>query len=201
LLIHLKSFGQHIVGNRRRRSEQGSGGDHHPRELAVEGGDGERLLVTDVVLEVNEALGHHEHLAGLQDLGEELVVGADEPHQQSTLEEDDELDGSRVVVGLVEAVGGDVDAVHGDAEGVESREVEDVRRGHAGTEDVAGVALVGQPGEEEVVGRDVGDRLAREPINDHGSSSEVGNAEVLEGEGRRGSMQGGGRRGRRQRTV
>ncbi|CAL9153520.1 unnamed protein product [Musa hybrid cultivar] len=154
LRVHLKSFGQHIVGNRRIRCEQGGGGDHYSGELAVEGGDGERLLLADVVLEVDEPLGHHEHLAGIQDLGEELVTGADEPHQQPALEEDDELGGPRVAVGRVGAAGGDVDAVHGDAEGVEPREAEHVGVGHVGPEDIAGVALPGQSGEEEVVGRD-----------------------------------------------
>ena len=97
-----------------------------PWILAVEGGDGQRgVLLVQVDLEVGEAAGEDEEIAGVERGLEERVVGGggDEADGERALHQEEHLAGTRVDVGLVQsAVGREVDASDGQALRIEPRE-------------------------------------------------------------------------------
>ena len=175
LLVHLESLGQNIIGDGRLRPEHSVGDCDGAGVLATESTDGDSFGVPRVELEVDEASWEHKHITLLQHLGEETVavvaVGCDEADQELSFYDGEDLGGTGVSVGRVEAIGPVVDANHGDAEGVESDELVHVDGSDHGAELVYRVAGFVESHEEEVFGCHVLGVFADESIHQHCSSN------------------------------
>lgn len=80
--INLKCLGKNVSRNIRRRPKHGISNCDDTRILATESCDGHRILKTSISLEMDKALREDEHIALLQDLGDETIVGvgSDEPN-------------------------------------------------------------------------------------------------------------------------
>lgn len=156
---------QHLLGKRRLGCKERLGDLRGPGVLAVESGYGNGGLIAHVELEVDEAAGENKEVAGVEGLLEEDVGGGDEAHEELALDNEEDLGSAGVDVGGVEApFGSEVDASHGEALGVESREGEGRGELHGGTKLVGGVAGVAEEGGTEVCGRDLGGVLAKQAV-------------------------------------
>lgn len=136
--------------------------------------------VAEVVLEVRLALREHHHVALVQGVGVDPVVGggADEAARQGALHHEDELRGRRVPVQRHHASYGEVDARRRDAQPVHAGEAGDEGRGQADLERVHGRACGAQAAVVEVVGGDRGLGLAR-VAGRRVAAAQVGHAELL----------------------
>lgn len=93
--------------------EQGSCDLRRTKVLAIERGNCKRVALANIELEMDESTGEDEQLALLQvGCKERVVGGADEPHVQAALDEEQNLGGPRVHVRGVDAPFGPVDAHH-----------------------------------------------------------------------------------------
>ncbi|RZS21768.1 hypothetical protein BHM03_00054446, partial [Ensete ventricosum] len=171
LLVHLESLGENIVGDGWLRPEHSVGDGDDAGVLATESTDCDSVTVPGIELEVDEALGEHKHIALLQHLGEETVavvgVGCDEADEELSFYDGEDLGGTGVSVGRVEALGPVVDANHGDAQGVESDELVHVDGSDHGAKLVVCVAGFVESREEEVFGFHVLGVFADESIHQH----------------------------------
>ena len=139
MLGDFEGLGEHLVVDVGR--EQSCSDLLDPWVLAAQGCDGHGRVVADVQLEVDQALGKHEHISLVQGGGEQGVVGgAHESHVQGALGQKQDLGGPGVGVGHVDTSLGEVDARHGDAQRVEACEVVDVGSRHRRRIGVVGVA-------------------------------------------------------------
>ncbi|KAG6401903.1 hypothetical protein SASPL_138771 [Salvia splendens] len=118
VLLNLESLGQHIRVDLWVRPEHRIGNGYGTRILAPEAGKCNRVGLSDVELEVNETLWEDEHISRVQVLGEELVllgggigrVGSDEPHVESAFHQKEGFSSTRMGVGRVDPVRGEVEA-------------------------------------------------------------------------------------------
>ncbi|URE06662.1 hypothetical protein MUK42_19210 [Musa troglodytarum] len=177
LLVHLESLGENLVRDGRLRPEHSVGDGDGAGVLATESTDGDGVGVPRVELEVDEALREHKHITLLQHLGEETIavvaVGCDEADEELSFYDGEDLGGTGVGVGSVEAFGRVVDANHRDAEGVESDDLVHVDGSDIGAELLSRVAGLVESRGEEVFGFHHRGVLADEPIHPHCSSNET----------------------------
>ncbi|URE33573.1 porphobilinogen deaminase [Musa troglodytarum] len=122
LLVHLKGLGEDVIRDGRFGAEDGIGDGDHPRVLAAETGDCDGRLGAEVELEVDEALGEHEHVTLANHFGDEPVVGVggDEADVERAFQHRQYLRRPGMDVRRVEAVRCEIQSSHGDAEGVEA---------------------------------------------------------------------------------
>ncbi|RWR85757.1 hypothetical protein CKAN_01463000 [Cinnamomum micranthum f. kanehirae] len=117
------------------------GNGDHTRVLAAEGCNCDCIAITGIALEVNETFWEDKHIALLEDLGDEAIIG-----------DCQDLCGARVCVGRVNAPTCIVYPDHGDAEGVEPGYLGHIDRGHLRPNWVRCVAGFVKPSKEEIVG-------------------------------------------------
>lgn len=167
----LDDGGRQVVG------EEGVVGDLEAGVGAAEGDERHRRRLAGVVLVVQEALGEHHDVAGVQRPGVDGVGGGgDEPGGDGALGDEQELGGGRVGVERHDAADGDVQPRRGDTEPVHAGELADEGRRHGGLDEVAGVARRREAVVGEVAGADAG--LARVPRR-RVAAGQVGDAEIL----------------------
>ena len=146
--------------------EQGSCDLRHTKVLAIERGNRKRGAAADIELEMDEPPGEDEQLALLQvGCKERVVGGANEPHVQAALDEEQNLGGPRVHVGWVDAPFGPVDAHHRNALCVDGRERRDVRGYHTHLLGVVGVADVLENKRREIRRGHFGNRFAHRAVD------------------------------------
>ena len=170
LLVQHEGLGQDIRVDRRVRPKHGVGDGDGSRILTAECGEGDRRILPDVELEVNHPDGEYEGVSLVQNLGKEAVpvlVRRHEADEERPLEDGEEFGGARVSVGRVQAVGREVYARRGNAEGVEARELVDEHGRHVGALRVVRVSRDVQPSEHEVLRVHFFRVLAEFPIHEH----------------------------------
>lgn len=181
--VHPERLYEHRRRDRRRGPEQRQRNEDDAWVLAVERHHHGGLLLADVELEVHEAARDDEGLPGADDLGVVPVAGvegADDADEELAAGHDPDLGGARVDVRRVGAAGGEVDAVHGDAQRVQAGPLVHVELRHVGAVRVGPrVAAAGDPAREEELVAGRRGRLARVAVHG-GLAVEVGDAEVLE---------------------
>lgn len=109
-----------------------------PRVLAVEPRNGQgRVSRVQVVEKMDQTLGEHKGLAGLQVLSEHAVGRVDKAHEQRTLEASGHLGGPGMGVRWHDPIGRYVDSGQDQAQGVEPGEINGVGESDAKPELVA----------------------------------------------------------------
>jgi len=117
--IDLESFGEKGGINRGRGSKQGHGNLLGSRKLAAQCSDGHCVVSAHVLLEMHQTFGEHEHVSLLKRFAEQSVVGGDEAHWESTLDDHQDFCGPRMSVrGIKAAVRSEIYPSHGDSQGV-----------------------------------------------------------------------------------
>ena len=137
--VHLnpECLGQHIRVDFGVRPEHRIGNGNGTRILAAEASKCDRIGLSNIELEVDETVWEDEHISRVQILGEELVllggisrVGCDEAHVESAFHQEEGFSGTRVGVGWIDPIRGEVETSHGNAESVEAFELVDIDRSH-----------------------------------------------------------------------
>ena len=123
ILVHLEGLRENISWYCWLWSKHCICNGDHAWVLATQWSNGHCVCCSHIELEVNETLWEDENVSFVKDLGDEVVVRirGDKGHIKCSLQDSEDLCGSRVDVGRVKAVWRIVNPSQGNAKGIESR--------------------------------------------------------------------------------